>query len=217
MPEASQINKRKVLILRYNTPMDDVSFVQRCCAGEKAAWDEFLKQYSRLIYNYILSIGRTYGAGLSEHDSDEIFQSVIEHLHKDDYSNLISYQGRNGCSFATWLRIVAMRRAVSFLRSRKNHFTLDESRAEDGQPAVDGTIDGLINAERKEALADCIKRLAREDRYFIQLHMYAGLTLDMLKDHLRTTRAAVDMRKTRLLRQLRECFITKGFVLDSAV
>ena len=217
MHEASQINKRKGLVLRYNTIMDDVGFVQRCCAGEKAAWDAFLKQYSRLIYNYILSIGRTYGSGLPEHDTDEIFQSVIEHLHKENYSNLRSYQGRNGCSFATWLRIVAMRRTVSFLRSRKVHLTLDENRTEEAQPAVDVTIDGLISAERKEALADCIKRLAREDRYFIQLHMYAGLTLDMLKDHLRTTRAAVDMRKTRLLRQLRECFITKGFVLDSAL
>ncbi len=197
--------------------MDDVAFVQRCSSGEKPAWDEFLKRYSRLIYNYILSVARTYGVDLPEHDSDEIFQSVIEHLHKDNYSNLKSYQGRNGCSLATWLRIVVMRRTVSFLRSRKNHLSLDEDRGEGEQLVGNGAFDGLISAECKEALADCIKRLAREDRYFIQLHMYAGLTLDMLKDHLRITRAAVDMRKTRLLRQLRECFIGKGFVLDSAV
>jgi len=200
--------------------MDDVRFVQRCCSGDPSAWDEFLQRYSRLIYNYILSAGRTYGLEIPGHDQKEIFQTIIYHLLKDRCRNLRSYQGRNGCTLASWLRLVAVRQAVTFLRGRRPVLSIDEQLFSQDDPQVirdaprENSADQLLHSERAAALAECIAKLTREDRYFIQLHLYAGLSVDMLKDHLRISRPAADMRKNRLLGQLRECFSSKGFITD---
>ncbi len=200
--------------------MDDVRFVQRCCSCDHAAWDEFLERYSRLIYNYILSAGRTYGRDIPGHDQKEIFQTIIYHLLKDGCRVLRSYEGRNGCTLASWLRLVSMRHAVTFLRGRRPALSLDEQLCSEDMPQVvrdasrESLADQLLRSERARALAECIAKLAREDRYFIQLHLYAGLSVEMLKDHLRISRSAADMRKNRLLAQLRECFSSKGFMAE---
>ena len=53
-----------------------------------------------------------------------------------------------------------------------------------------------------------------DDKYFLELYINRGLGLDKLKAILRASRPAIDMRKARLIERLRECFKSKGFLLD---
>jgi DNA-directed RNA polymerase specialized sigma24 family protein len=43
-----------------------------------------------------------------------------------------------------------------------------------------------------------------------------GLKPEELKEHLRLSRGAIDMRKSRIIERLRDCFRSKGFALDFA-
>ena len=107
--------------------MDDLEFVQRCVSSDKPAWDEFVERYSRLIYNYIHSVFRIKGINLSHQDNiNDIFQSILLSLVKDNFKKLKSFRGKNGCTLASWLRQVTINFTLDYLRSLKTDISLDE-------------------------------------------------------------------------------------------
>ncbi|HOW43292.1 MAG TPA: sigma-70 family RNA polymerase sigma factor [Candidatus Omnitrophota bacterium] len=198
--------------------MDDRGFVRRCISGQKQAWDEFLQRYSRLIYNYIHSVLRLKGYPCQQTLVEELFQEIILLLLDRNFHKLKSYRGLNGCSLASWLRQVVINYSLSALRDRRVMVSLDQEPplvepgllVAPGKPASAEAID----QERVLALRECIDRLESEEKYFLTLHFHANMSLDALKDHLRVSRAALDMRKSRLLSRLKECFKGKGILLD---
>ena len=89
--------------------MTDLEFVQRCASGDKAACDEFVEKYSRLIYKYINSVLKQYNPGLAtEENTDDIFQEIIVVLSRDNFKKLKTFKAKNGCSLASWLRQVTV-------------------------------------------------------------------------------------------------------------
>jgi RNA polymerase sigma-70 factor (ECF subfamily) len=198
--------------------MDDLEFVHRCVKGDTAAWDEFISRYSRLIYNYIHSILGLHGLNQPFPSSiNDLFQEIFLSLIKDDFKKLKTYQGKNKCSLASWLRQVTINHTIDYLRKSKASVSLD---AEDEEGAslqdllADDAIaapDTAIQAEIHLHLEDCISLLDTDDKYFLELHLNRGLSLEELKEVLRVARGAVDMRKSRIVERLRDCFRKKGF------
>ena len=75
--------------------------------------------------------------------------------------------------------------------------------------------DGLLNdQERLQFLSECIDSLSSQDKYFLEMHIYQGINLGDLQVSLGISRSAVDMRKSRLIQKLRDCFKDKGFRLE---
>lgn len=201
--------------------MDDLEFVQRCIKGGKLAWDEFLRQYSRLIYNYIHSILKIKGAhSFSQENINDLFQDIFLSLAKDNFKKLRSFQAKNECSLASWLRQVTVNCTIDYIRKikptvsideeTKEGFNLKEVLADDALPVNDA----LSQKERITHLKDCIERLEINDQYFLELHIHQGLTLEELRGHFRISRAALYMRKSRIIDRLKECFKSKGYALD---
>jgi RNA polymerase sigma factor (sigma-70 family) len=200
--------------------MNDLEFVQKCVRADKHAWNEFLSKYSRLIYNYIYSTSRAKGHNLSLDNVNDIFQEIFVLLSKEDYQKLRTFKAKNGCSLASWLRQVVIHFTIDYLRKFRPLVSLDEER-EEGLGLKDALADDalsvpeLITGEEKLlSLKDCIDKLDLDDKYFLELHLNQGLTADELKDIFNLSRPAVDMRKFRIINDLRDCFKAKGFLLD---
>lgn len=200
--------------------MDDLEFVQRCVKGDKQAWDEFLKTYSRLIYNYIHNTLKIKGHPAAQENINDLFQEIFLSLTKDNFKKLKSFQARNGCSLASWLRQVTVNIAIDYLRKSRPALSLEQEDEEglslkdilaDGSPPVSAAFE---QEERLWHLKDCIKGLAREDKYFLELHLNQGVGLEELSRHLGVSRGVIDMRKHRIIDRLKECFKNKGFRLD---
>ncbi|MBM3245796.1 MAG: sigma-70 family RNA polymerase sigma factor [Candidatus Omnitrophica bacterium] len=200
--------------------MDDLEFVQRCVAADKKSWDEFVNKYSRLIYNYIHSVLKIKGYPATEEAVNDLFQEIILALVKDNFKRLRTFKGRNGCSLASWLRQVSVNFTIDYIRRLKPAVSIDE---EDGAelslreilPDESAGIRVVLShKERLLRLAECVEALGRDDKYFLELHINRGLALEDLMGHLRVSRGAIDMRKSRLMERLRECFKSKGFALD---
>jgi RNA polymerase sigma-70 factor (ECF subfamily) len=200
--------------------MDDLGFVQRCVKGEKLAWDEFVDKYSRLIYNYIYNVLNTKGYAFAQANAQDIFQEIFYSLIKDNFKKLSSFKARNGCSLASWLRQVTINHTIDYIRKTKPVVSIDAENEDElslKEILADnsGTVTDKLSAEEKmRHLKDCMKSLDKEDKYFLELHINRGLELGRLKDHLKVSRAAVDMRKSRIVERLRDCFKSKGFRLD---
>lgn len=202
--------------------MDDLEFLKRCFEGEKSAWDEFLKRYSRLIYSYIYHGLKLKGKDLVDSDEVEnLFQEIFVFLTQDNFKKLRTFKAKNGCSLASWLRVVVVNYTIDYLRKKKNLVSLEEE-DETGlslkELLPDDSISVLDRLESEEVLLglkDCIERLDIEEKYFIELYLNQQLDLEQIRRHLGLSRPAVDMRKKRIVEKLKDCFKHKGFMLDS--
>jgi RNA polymerase sigma factor (sigma-70 family) len=200
--------------------MDDLSFVQACVKGEKQSWNEFLLRYSRLIYNYIYSVLAVKGYSLAAEQIEDVFQEIFYSLIKDNYKKLATYQGRNGCSLASWLRQVTINFTIDYLRKLKPMFSID-AEIEEGLSLKDtlkdlsaDAADFLSDQEKRKTLQKCVDLLESGEQYFMELFLNQGLNLEQIRGQLKINRGAVDMRKGRIFQKLQDCFKRKGFKLD---
>ncbi len=198
--------------------MDDLKFVQGCLKGNKQSWSEFILRYSRLIYNYIHSVLSVKGCSLSTAQVEDIYQEIFHLLIKDSYKKLSTYQGKNGCSLASWLRQVTINFTIDYLRMLKPIVSLDVEN-EAGFTLKDtlkdlspGAIEFLSDQDRRKILQECISLLEPDDQYFLELFLNQELDLEEIKEHLKITRGAVDMRRGRILQRIQDCFKKKGFL-----
>ncbi|MCG2713372.1 MAG: sigma-70 family RNA polymerase sigma factor [Candidatus Omnitrophica bacterium] len=200
--------------------MSDLEFAQSCVKGDKQSWIEFLSRYSHLIYNYIYSVLAVKGRNFSDHQVEDIYQEIFHALIKDNYKKLSTYQGKNNCSLASWLRQVTINFSIDYLRRFKSTISIDAEN-EGGFSLQDtlaslsmGAVEFLNDQDRRKTLHECIDLLDTDEQYFMELFLEQGLTLELIRDHLKLNRGAVDMRKSRVFQKLRDCFKNKGFRLD---
>jgi len=198
--------------------MTDLEFVQRCIATDKQSWDQFVKQYSRLIYSAIHGVFRSYGMASEPDRINDIFQDLFILLRRDDFRKLKSYKAKNGCSLASWLRTVVVNFTIDHLRKIKRTVSID---AEDELElslkdilADDSAIasEMLIEQEKFAVLKDCIELLDGDSKLFVNLSINRGVSPDELSEIFKVSRGAIDMRKLRIIDKLKECFKNKGFL-----
>jgi RNA polymerase sigma factor (sigma-70 family) len=200
--------------------MDDLDFAQRCAKADKIAWEEFLQKYSRLIYSYINSIIRIKGRVFEPSVIEEIFHEIIASLIQNNFKKLKTFQGKNKASLASWLRQVTINFSLDYLRKNKQPLVSIDEPIE-GELTLSEIIpyrslsasEELLKKEKAETLIDCIQRLDLDDKFFLELNIRMGLSLEELKNFFRVTRAVIDMRRRRIIERLKDCFKAKGFVL----
>lgn len=95
------------------------TLIAGCVSGDKAAWDEFVRQYSGLIYHTIKNTAAPHRAEISQDFADDLFQEIFLSLVKDNYLQLRRFRGDHGCTLASWLRMIAARRTIDQLRKKK--------------------------------------------------------------------------------------------------
>jgi len=201
--------------------MNDLEFVQRCAKGDKQSWNLFIERYSRLIYNYIHSVLKIKGILPNPDNLQDIFQEIFVALTANDFRKLKTFQARNGSSLASWLRQVTINHTIDHIRKFRVNLSLEEEN-EDGlalqeiiPDKAESALDKLSRDDLFGQLKDCISQLTTAERYFLELHIDKDMALEELKGHLGISRAAADMRKSRIVGKLRDCFKHKGLVLDS--
>lgn len=198
--------------------MNDLEFVQKCSTGDKRSWDEFVDRYSRLVYSYIHSVFISKGFTATQENIDDLFQEIFLSLFKNKFQKLKTFQAKNGSSLASWLRQVTVNYVIDYMRSLRPMVSLDQDN-EDGldlknilADSSESIKDRLNVKDKLTHLKECIKNLSPDDKYFVELHVNQGLSLSRLSDHLEVKRGTLDMRKTRILERLRDCFQSKNFL-----
>lgn len=201
--------------------MEDLSLVSRCISGDKQAWDEFLNRYARLIFRFIYSCLRQNNPNhISSETADDLFQEIIVTLAADNCKKLRSFEGRNGCSFASWLRQITVHFTIDHLRKARRTVTFDEVvhsgfTLKETLEDISGRI--IEAAEFKDQvvhLNDCVGALSIDEKYFLELHFVQELSIDSLSEHFMVSRGSLDMRKSRIVEKLRDCFRHKGILVD---
>jgi len=172
-----------------------------CLQGKKAAWDAFVLQYSGLVYHTIKKTFTLYHTEPRTDEVEDLFQEFFVSILRDDFRKLRQFRGERGCSLATWLRVVAVRLSIDFLRKQEsskvevtNNIPLEGS-----DPPL-----AVTQREEEEMLLQTLQSLSPRDRIFIDLCFRQGLPPEEIATILRVSVNAVYTQKSRILDKLRE-------------
>lgn len=169
--------------------------------GEKAAWDGFVQQYSNLVYHTIRKTLTLHHAETRDDAVDDLYQEFFVSLLKDNCKKLSQFRGDGGCTLASWLRVVASRLTIDFLRKQATP-TLEVTEAFASDEA--DASDSLIDQEKEMSLSQALDGLSPRDRLIIQLSFRQALPPEEIAAILKMSIGAVYTQKSRILDKLRE-------------
>lgn len=199
---------------------DDRRLLERCIAGDRRAWSRFVERFSRYVYYLIQRTDQKYGAGLTEADVADAHNDVFIAFLEDDKRRLRAFEGRNGCSVRSWVRLITIRKTLDLLRRRKVHLSLDVEDDERSRP-IELTDEGpdpfeaLLSARqtaRRSQLTALIEQLSPSDRLLLDLLYNQKLSVDAATAVLQIKRGALYTRKTRVIKRLRKLASERGLV-----
>jgi RNA polymerase sigma factor (sigma-70 family) len=142
----------------------DAQLVERCRAGEEAAWNELVERFSRYVYAIAVQAFR-----LAPHDAEDVFQDVFARV----YEHLERL--RNDESIRPWIAQLTRRLCIDRLRSGGREGPVDPN---DLEPAdVDETLGRLDEAMTVRAGLDAVGDPCREilDRFFCRDESYRAI------------------------------------------
>ncbi|HHN46376.1 MAG TPA: sigma-70 family RNA polymerase sigma factor [Planctomycetes bacterium] len=165
---------------------------------EKSELLRFILKHRSMLLSYTLSL-----AG-NHHLAEDIFQEVcVVLLEKEKEINFTTTE-----EFTAYIRRVARLKSFEVLRSRGKQAVISPEAAE----ALGSAFNELGGAEawdeRKEALAECIKRLPVASRKVLRLRYEDEIDCDGIGRALGRSRAAVHMMLSRIRLALAECIKT---------
>ena len=177
-------------------------------AGDAEAADRFVAAYGGVVREAIgrfLALKVRGRADLTDDLTHELFLALF----RDDGRKLRTFAGRDGCSLAGWLKVVAVRLTIDRLRRDSRMVALDDDtpgmlelrrslRSE--EPSPEENLQGVETAER---LSLAMAELGAKDRLLAELHLVRGRALEDVAEVLGVTMNAAYVRKSRLLDRLR--------------
>ncbi len=178
-----------------------------CLDGEKSSWDAFVLQYAGLVYH---TIKKTFNHYYTESRGDvveDLFQDFFLTLIRDNFAKLRQFKGDRGCSLASWLRVIATRQTIDFLRGQETSTARAVGNFPSDLPDPPGS---MIDQESNKLLSQVLETLPPRDRLFIQLYFQRSLSPKEVASVLRVSVSAVYTQKSRVLDKLREALNKAG-------
>lgn len=143
-----------------------------CLRGEKAAWDAFVLQYADLVYHTIKKTFTLYHVEARQELIEDLFQEFFLSILREDLKKLRQFRGDRGCNLASWLRLIAVRLTIDFLRSHRLPTVEVPDSLPSAQPDPPGS---LMGDEQAEQLSRALEVLPPRDRLFLELYYHKGL------------------------------------------
>jgi RNA polymerase sigma factor (sigma-70 family) len=106
----------------------DYALLKKCIDdNDKAAWEVFVRNYSKLIWNSIHKTFLRYSFQYSNEDVEDMYSSIFLSLVENDFNKLRQFRSKDACSISTWLSIISVRMTIDFLRKDKSHLITESS------------------------------------------------------------------------------------------
>lgn len=178
----------------------DGELVRRCLQGTRSAWDDFARAYEgtvvRAVRHTLIRLCRR----APVEDVENVVQDIFSGLLEDSGRKLRLFSGR--CSLQGWLRAVAMRRTVNYVRDerRRRGRPLDERLL--FVPEAGRSEDDEAMAERIRRLDASLDLLSVRDRLVLRLYYLDGVPLKSIAVLLGVSRNTIWPMVTRARQRL---------------
>ncbi|RJQ78983.1 MAG: sigma-70 family RNA polymerase sigma factor [Desulfobacteraceae bacterium] len=185
----------------------DKEIIKGCLGGDRALQEHFIRRFSRLVYSTIHRVVKAKGATLTDQDMEDLHNSAFVQLFDRGCRKLRRYQGRNGCSLASWVRMITVRMVLDHLRFDKDALAhreclmpLDEIL--DLASASASPLMQLTAKEQVRLIEKGLRTLSAGDQLMIRLHCLEGQPLARVAAILKISAANVYSVKHRAVQRL---------------
>jgi len=194
-------------------PKQEKDLIEKCLQGDSESWPVFIKQYSSLVYYVIQKVMRSKGVSVSPEDIDDLHNDIFLSIMDKNGHKLRQYEGKNGCSVSTWIRIIAVRAAIDQMRRRKESVSFSEERAErkivNQKVSENSPLKALENEEQRAVLKEMISTFAPRDQLFMRLFYYDEVPPKEIARVFNSTTSAVYSRGNFLRKKLKKELLKK--------
>lgn len=153
-----------------------------------AAWMEFYDRFN----NFIIAVIRKIMRGTKHYnDAEDVAQEVYRILLKNECQAMKNYRGEHEHSAFEWLKIIARREAVKYLKAQRHREKWDDiTEVLDRLNLPDELRNDQKFIELIAEIEDCLKKLTKQsrhnkrDRMAFRLRYYKDLRPDEIARHL---------------------------------
>ena len=162
---------------------EDQRLLSKCLSGDREASENLVRQFSDMVYRSIQFTLLAKNVSFNRHDLEDLHNTVFLRLFEQGCKKLKQYQGKNGCSLASWVRMITVRTVIDHLRKKgvdamfwqKKRISIEElPELRSDENKFWSQID---SAERERVLKDSMQMLPPRDRLFLKLHFEQGFSV----------------------------------------
>jgi RNA polymerase sigma factor (sigma-70 family) len=162
---------------------EDLELLARCLAGNKKASENLVRRFSNLVYESVQYTLMVKHVSFNRHDLEDLHNTVFLKLFEQDRRKLRQYQGKRGCSVATWIKTIAVRTVLDHLRKKgvdaitfqKDRVPLEKLPELKADWAEFGTEPEKV--KQNYLVQAGMKRLSPRERLFMKLHFDQALSM----------------------------------------
>ena len=193
---------------------EDRQLLSRIFSGDKKALEIFVRQFSNLIYTSIQAAFLTRQITFNQQDLEDLHNAVFLQFFEQDCKKLRQYKGKNGCSLASWIKLVTIRIVLNHLRKKgldaigwKNKIiSLDDLSELRGYDMNSWEI--MERQEQESLLQNAINSLPPRDRLFAKLHFEKDLSIEEVAESLRLSMQNAYAVKHRIIKKLKSFLVS---------
>ena len=186
---------------------DKILFIG-CCKGDRAAQEALVRQFSNLVYSIILKTFKARAYECTSQDLEDLHNTVFMRLLERRCRRLRQFKGKNGCSLASWIRVITVRTVINHLRQRRDALSRP-SRLDSGDMLIHLHADipepwqVLDRMEKNEMIHKAMKSLPPRDRLFLKLHCFEDLSIREVAGMLQISENNAYSLKYRAIKRLK--------------
>jgi RNA polymerase sigma factor (sigma-70 family) len=191
------------------TQADDKAILAGCLAGQRTAREVLVRRFSNLVYASIQGAAKSKAAVLSMQDREDLHSTVFVLLFEHRCRKLRQFRGKNGCTLASWIRMITVRAVLDHLRRGRDALAQPErvvGMDRIGEPVQPGpgALSHLIADEQKRMMEESLQTLSARDRLMIRMHCLEGRPLSHVAQVLHLSDANVHSVKHRAIGRLKK-------------
>jgi len=186
----------------------DKKLLEQCIQGRPEAWRAFIKKYSPLVYYITRKVLISKCPETRPEELGDLHNDIFLSLMENNSRKLRQYEGKNGCSVSTWVRVIAARTTIDYLKKKREGLSLSDEEAEreaekKSAPGAD-PLEALEAAEKQRLVAELIEELPTRDQLFLRLFYYDEVSLPEIAKMLNSSPNALYSRGNYLREKLKE-------------
>lgn len=193
---------------------EDLLLLKKCLSGDTKASETFVRTFSNFIYQTVQHTLLSRQVSFNHQDLEDLHNTVFLQLFEQNCKKLRQFQGKNGCSLGSWIRVITARIVLNHLRKKgpgnlgwqKKTISLEEVLEIENEDK--GSWARIAEKERRYQVREGIRSLSPRDSLFMKLYYEKGLSIKEVADTLKISienahtvkHRAVDKLKSMLLK-----------------
>ena len=189
---------------------DDRQLISGCVSGDRQALETLVKRFTGLVYKSVHYTLLTKNVPFQNQDLEDLHNTVFMQLFENNCKKLNQYQGKNGCSLASWIKVVTVRIVLNHIRKKgmdaigwqKRRLALDDIAELRGESEETWVI--MERSEQERLLDEGIQWLAPRDKLFVKLHFERGYSVEEIAETMQLTTQNIYTLKHRVVQRIKD-------------